>query len=303
MYPPLDKIVHQILLNERRPPTGLLHCSSHSHWPLRFTQLSQIFSTDEEDVGSLTTMKIGTLTHDWLEGAFQAEGVLGPDWELIEVEKDITEYLPVGWTGRIDYIFRHIPTKTYSIGDLKTIKAESAAWLGDRPKPEHTTQVSCYHAGFKRFMPGIPVFDDVFVLYLPKSKDSRQQTIPPVIKTAPAEPSAWANMVGIKRQVDQYVAEFELTGDPLNRFLAPMPLPEPRVSWNKAQNSWDVVMRPSWTEEYIGIQFGDLCPRTPSQKLGHWSLDGAWIPRKGIQQPDYESIPRPSREEIDRRRR
>lgn len=308
MFPPLPEIIHKALLADRREPTGLLHASSASWQPLRFTQLGMIYPQDETDYGSLVTMKLGTLTHDWLQKYLIAEGV-SEEWELLESEWDVTEWLPEGWTGTLDYLFRHIPSNTNAITDLKTIKPEAVSYLGDRPKPEHTTQVSCYHAAVTNYYSQhsgalkFPKLDhEISVCYLPKSKDSKQQTILPIIKTAPAELSAWANMVGIKRQVDEYLAEYKRTGEVDNKFLAPMPEPEAKIGWNKATNQWDVTMRPSWTEEFIGARFGEeLCPRTPSQKIGNFTLDLHYIARPGIVQP--EDIPTPSKEEIDRRRR
>lgn len=295
MFPPLDKVIHKALLADRRPADNLLHCSSASWQPLRFTQLSAIYLQDETDVGSLITMKLGTLTHEWLaDYLVDNPDILGPDWELVAVEWDLTPYLPDGWTGTCDYVFVHKPTNTVVVGDLKTIKPEGMAWLGDRPKPEHTTQVSCYHSAIQKWvdegieeMPGTVLHPDIFVLYLPKGKDSKQNTIEPQIITAPAEPSAVVNMVGIKRQVDDYLAEYERTGEADNRFLAAMPEQELKIGWNKAQNVWDVTARNSWVVEFIGKRFGEqLCPSRPSLKVGHYTPDGFYIARKGITQPE-----------------
>lgn len=297
MHPALDKIIYDALLADRRPPTGKLHCSSASWQPLRFTQLSMVMPQSEDDYGSLMTMKIGTLTHDWLEGILYDDSdlnLLGPEWEVVATEWDLTPYLPDKWTGTADYVFVHKPTDTVVVGDLKTIKPEAVAYLGNRPKPEHVTQVSCYHAAVQKWidkdieeMPGTTLHPDIFVCYAPKSKDSRQQTILPTIKTATAETNVIARMHTISFAVDKYVAEVERTGELDNQFLAPMPEMVLKISWNKVQAVWDVVAREGWETEYIGSQYPEyLVPRRPSCKVGHYSPDGWYVPRKGIAQPD-----------------
>ncbi len=244
-------------------------------------------------------MKLGTLTHDWLEEAFAKEGVLGPDWVLVTSEWDVTGYLPEGWTGTLDYLFQHNPTKNYLIADLKTIKPEAVQYLGDEPKKEHITQVSCYHGAVHQAVLG-NVFHHIAVLYMPKGKDSRQQTIMPVIKTAPAHTNIFDRLNKIKSRVDEYVTEYERTGEILNKFLAPMPKPELKVYWNKATTVWDVKAYPHWTETYMMPFSNDVCPPTPTEKMGHWTLDGHWIPRKG--HGTEEEIPMPSKQEMERRR-
>jgi hypothetical protein len=306
MHPNLPKIIHEALLSDRREPTGLLHCSSDSWKPLRFIQLESVLGkTDEDEYGSLMTMKLGTLTHDWLESYLKLAD-LG-DWELVASEWDVTPYLPEGWTGTLDHLFRHKPTNTLSIMDVKTAKPESIQYLGNKPKTEHTTQVSCYHTAVERWLVesagnrSTSLDPEIAVCYVPKGKTSKQETIEPVIKTAYAEPSAWANMVGISRQVAEYKAKYERTGELLNDCLASMPEPELKVFWDKTQNNWTVKSLPSWMETYMCGFDEALCPRTPSAKVGSWSIDGYWQPRKGYA-VDKELVPRPSDDEIRRRR-
>lgn len=308
MHPPLPSIIYQALLADKRAPTGKLHCSSHAWWPLRFTQLSQVIDTDETDIGSLITMGIGTLTHEWLANYMEKNpAVLGEDWELCATEWDLTPHLPDGWTGTADYVFVHRPTDMVVVSDLKTSKPEALAYLNGQPKDSHWIQVSCYHAAISRFYAaeGVSVHPDISICYMPKGKDSRQNTIQPVVVSKAAIPAAqvWANLTDIKTAVDRYVIEYNKTGELDNKCLAPMPLQSLKIGWNKTTANWDVVSRDGWEVEFIGAQFGEqLCPRGKALKVGHWNLNGSWVPRKGVFQPDYDSIPRPSQLEVEKRR-
>lgn len=261
---------------------------------------------DETDFGSLITMKLGTLTHQWLENllmwdrmGFKPELMMGTDWLLKYSEMDLTHLLPEGWTGTCDYLFQHEPTATYAVSDLKTSKPEALAYLNGEPKESHWIQVSCYHAALSAEYVLDP---DISICYLPKGKTAKQETVLPVMVSKAAMPKQqiFSRLEEIKMRTDEYVTEYERTNDPLNKFLAPMPAATPRIGWNKATNQWDVTMRPDWTEEFIGARFGEvLCPKTPSQKIGHYTLDLHYIARKGIMQPD--EVPMPSMDEIKRR--
>lgn len=302
MYPNLPDVIHKALLADRRPPTGLLHCSSASWQPLRFTQLGAIIPEDETDFGSLITMKLGTLTHEWFEKYVTetASNAFGDDWDLIDTEIDLTTSLPEGWTGTADYLLLHAPSGMYAVTDLKTSKPEALAYLNGEPKESHWIQVSCYHAALSAEYVLDP---DISICYLPKGKTARQETVLPVMvsKTAMPKQQIFSRLEEIKMRTDQYVAEYERTNDPLNKYLAPMPEGELKVSWNKAQNVFDVVLRPHWTETFIGSRFGEeLCPVTSSAKMGSWTTDGFWQPRKGFS-TDQE-IPRPSKEQMESHR-
>src|SRR5665213_2794429 len=107
MYPDLVRVVDDALKAERRPPTGLLHASSHSWKPLRFTQLESVLgTTEEEDYGSLSTMFTGTLWHHWIENLLDnnSSTLFEGEWQLVDTEWDITDWLPKGWTGTLDYL-------------------------------------------------------------------------------------------------------------------------------------------------------------------------------------------------------
>lgn len=315
LCPDLTEVLLKGIEAEQRPDDGLLHCSSDSWAPLRFVQLKQVLpKSDRNDIGDLITLHTGTLWHKFLEEhVWKLEETKTWEWEVIDTEWDVTPYLPTGWTGTADLVLCHKASSDADlpcifVGDMKTAKPESLQWLDGKPKDEHLTQVSCYHAAVDKFYDdeGYPrnMMPHIGVFYLPKGKTSRGETVQPVTLTAPAikRDVIFRRLNNIRHAVEQYKAEVERTGNLLNDYLAPMPEPELKVEWDKTQYVWHVVQRPHWHETYLAPTDDPvLCPKTPSQRIGRWTLDGHWIARPGVESPDC-IIPQPSRQEVERRR-
>lgn len=304
MYPDLTRVIEAGLRSEQRAPTGLLHCSKHAAQPLRFTQLEMVLGGEEKDFGDLMVLYTGTMFHREIEN--WVTKYLDDDWQIVGSEIDVTPYLPEGWTGTLDHLFLHVPTNTLSIVDIKTIKPEGIQYLTREPKEDHKIQVSCYHAGIS-FAPaqGMFAFDldpEIAVYYLPKGRDSRNQTIMPRMTTTKAlsPPAVWSRLSHIKTEVDAYVAEYERTGDVLNDVLAPMPEREMKMYWDRAKMQWDVKLVPHWSTMYN--DYGPAyTPKQSSNLIGAWSIDGYYQPRKGYEHYTENDVPKPDRDEFRKR--
>lgn len=296
MYPDLTKVVEAGLRAEQKPPSGLLHCSSHSWKPLRFTQLEQVFASEEKDFGDLMTLHTGTMYHTAMEGWLR--DYLDEDWQLIGTEIDCTHLLPDGWTGTMDWLFQHRGSGRYVVGDAKTIKPEGIQYLTG-VKPEHKTQVSCYHASHAE---QLDLDEEIFVFYLPKGRDSRNQTVMPRTYTTKAlsKAAVWARLTDISLGVKMYLDEYEKTGEIENQYLAPMPDPVLSSYWNYKAQVWDVKRGPFWYNAYSGLP-EEFVPKQSTNKVGEWTLDGYYRPRKGWEYIEEDQVPKPSPEDFRRR--
>lgn len=261
---------YQLALDEGdREDDGLLHCSKHIWWPLRFSQLEMAGNpTSKSEFLDRINMLTGTLHHTFIEDWLKKQKDRW--WELIASEVDLTPYLPNGWTGKADWVFYDKEADHCILGDLKTIKPEAVQYLTGI-KEDHLAQLSCYDYGLRQA--GYTMAPKLFVFYLPKNKVWTHKVVPQQPISEPII-NIEQTMIGIKEHVDGYISG--------GFGLASMPKPVYKYSWNKAMSVFDVKQHPDWRELYTCPFDEALCPRTPIKKVGHWTLDRKWHSRGGI---------------------
>ncbi len=280
---------------QQREPDGKLHCSSDLTSPLRFVQLGAIGAPKvQRPIVQDIRMFHGTLWHEWFHSVLEKTGI---DFRY-EVKLD--EYLPEGWSGTADWLFYHPTYEAWVLGDLKTVRGEGMFWLDkDGAKDTHIWQLSAYWHALASA--GIPLVKGFGIMYWPMNDTNDGVDITPVMHDCqPIEQDElYATMAAISESVDNYRTVYAETGEYLNPALAPMPEREQKFYWNKQQGVFDVKLVPVWYERYC--DFDDtLCPRSKTNKIGHYTLEGEYVPRK-----DYEDVTvtvRPSEAEFNKRR-
>lgn len=271
-----------------REPDGLLHCSKHIWWPVRFSQLEAVGTpTEPLEFLDRINMLTGTLHHTFIESWLKKRKDRW--WELIASEVDLTPYLPTGWTGTADWVFFDKEADHFILGDLKTIKPEAIQYL-QGIKKDHLLQLSCYYTALQKA--GYNMAPEIFVFYLPKSRLWSHRVIPQQPTSTPLTGMTMV-MNAIKDRVDRYKNE--------GLGLEPMPDPSYKYSWNKLMSVFDVKEHPDWRELYTCPFNEQLCPRTKVRKIGHWTLDKKWV-TKYSEYKTGSRFPKPSEAEFNKRR-
>lgn len=280
---------------QRREPDGLLHCSSDLSNPLRFVQLRAIGAPQ---IGRPIVQDIrmfhGTLWHEWFHSVLEKTGI---DFRY-EVKLD--EYLPEGWGGTADWLFYHPTYEAWVLGDLKTTRGEGMFWLSrDGAKESHIWQLSAYWHALKSA--GIPLVKGFGIMYWPMNDTNDGVDITPVVHDCLPieEDELYSTMAAIRTAVEDYRTVYAETGEYLNPALAPMPEREQKFYWNKQQGVFDVKLVPVWYERYCDFS-EELCPRSKTTKIGHYTLDGEYVPRKGYE-ADTVTV-KPTEAEFNKRR-
>jgi len=269
---------------QRRPEDGLLHASSDLVSPLRFVQLRAAGApTVERPIAQNIRLLHGTLWHEWFHNVLDEAGI---DFEY---EIDLKEYLPDGWGGTADWLFFHPDYDAWVLGDLKTTRGEALYWIDkDGAKKEHIWQLSAYWHALARM--GRPLVKGFGIMYWPMNDTSDSVVIEPTIQEC--DPVPWEiiepHMIERKALVDDYldtlwVGKEHFPELPTNYFqhnLAPMPEREQKYYWNKTQQVFDVKLIPSWYERFCDFD-EELCPRSSTEKIGHYYLTGEYKPREG----------------------
>ncbi len=269
-YPNIRTTLEQALHEGNRKPDGLLHCSKHTWWPLRFTQLEFAgHKMAQPELLDQITMLTGTLHHQYMEEALKKHS--DKRFELVATEIDLTPHLPSGWTGTADWLFYDNQEDHCVLGDYKTIKPEGIQYLNGQPKLEHVLQLSAYYYALEAA--GYTMAPNFFVFYLPKGR-LWSHKIEPAQLASPPEEHIFDMMNQIRNKTLNYTNGIGA--------LHPMPSPVYKRTWNKVQNVFDVKQHPDWTEAYTCPFSEDICPRTPIKKVGHWTLDRKWESKTGI---------------------
>ena len=232
----------------------------------------------------------GTLWHRFIADMLLRAGV------HVEQEIDVTPGLPEGWSGTADGLYWDSEAKGFLLRDYKTIKGEGMRWvLKDGAKDEHIWQCSAYWHGL--YAMGYPLVNEFEVWYLPQNDTTeRDELIEPVTmwcKPLPVElvfglmEERWQACQVYLKDLSTYTGG-RMKPDKLDGFLRGTLAPEqPRVQkvyWNAKQEVFDVKLVPHWSAQFCPYpEELCACSKAGSNKIGHYTLEGKYEPRK-----DYE---------------
>lgn len=277
----LAGILHEELTNERRPPDGLLHASSHLEGSLRHAQLD-IAGAPRLPESFVRGMPLwmGTLIHEDIHRLLRKRGVS----YLAEV--DVTPWLPEGWGGRADAVIWNPNLAAFVLADFKTIKGEGMKYL-DGPKTEHVSQTSIYWHALRKM--GLPMAEKIAVLYLPKN-DAKGVEGPVTLEFEPLEfgPLA-ARMRERKQAVDEYLTSVYYGDDDrahlwLTDALADVQPLVQRIFPDRASADLIVKQGPHWSAQFC--PYDSILCNCSEQKwetIGRYDDLGEYTPRKGYE--------------------
>jgi len=236
----------------------------------------------------------GTLWHEWFHSVLEKSGI------EFKYELNLTEYLPDGWSGTADWLFWHPRYEAWVLGDLKTTRGEALFWINkDGAKSDHIWQLSAYWYALERI--GIPLVKGFGIMYWPMNDTNDAVDIMPTVQECMPLPrdEVYATMHAIKESVDNYRTVWAETGEYINPALAPMPEREQKYYWNKQQGVFDVKLVPIWYERFCEFD-EELCPRSKTEKVGHYTLGEVYVPRNGYGNVHPQVIP--TQAEFNKRR-
>lgn len=262
------------LKKQDREPDGKLHASSDLSQPLRYVQLRAAGAPQtQRSIASSIRLLHGTLWHEWFHSALLKSGI------KFRYEEKLDDYMPPGWSGTADWIFWHPSYEAWVLGDLKTTKGEAIHWITkDGAKDEHIWQLSAYwHALAAK---GEPLVEGFGIMYWPMNDTRETVEILPTVQDVVPLPAidVYSRMQERSYAVDEYL-RYRKEGEYLTDWLAEMPPREQKLIWNKEQNGFDVKLVPLWYEAYCDFD-ETLCPQRGSEKIGHYTLEGEYVPRK-----------------------
>jgi hypothetical protein len=290
---------------DRRPPDGLLHCSSDIVGSLRHSQLRAAGAPMlENNLASDFRMKLGTLAHSWLEGVFRGLPVMQ------EVKMD--DGLPDGWSGTADMFVWQPDEKAFLLVDFKTTKPEGIPWIErDGIKHEHHAQASAYWMAARNL--GLPLTRDYAILYLPTGQmlPSKPQVAPLLLHSTP-DTRVWGVMEERWRLTQEYLQSvspdyptdwtYEEPASFITDALAPVQDRVQKLMRPNKDGSRDVLLVPVWYAAYCPFP-DELCDcnQQGSTKIGSWhqvwSDAGNWHghydyrPRKGYEDVEVTVCP------------
>lgn len=294
---------------------GMLHPSGDLLGSLRHSQLRLAGApTLESQIVSDIRLMSGTLWHRFITETLIRAGV------HVEQEIDVTPGLPEGWSGTADGLFWDSESRGFLLRDYKTIKGEGMRWvLKDGAKDEHIWQLSAYWHGL--FDMGYPLLDEFEVFYLPQNDTTdREENIEPAIMSCkPLDRelvfglmqdkwSACRRYLEVGGTMFRMNYELELA-DYLNEALAPEQPRVQKIYWNGKQSVFDVKLVPHWSAQFCSYPT-DLCgcSEQGSNKIGHYTLEEKYEPRKGYEEElpmiepstsDYRKRQKESKKEED----
>lgn len=285
------------LEKQKREPDGKLHASSDLCQPLRYVQLRAAGAPEVgRSIASNIRLLHGTLWHEWFHQTLQSAGI------RFRFEEKLDEYMPEGWSGTADWIFWHPSYSAWVLGDLKTIKGEGIHWINQGgAKSDHIWQLSAYwHALAAK---GDPLVEGFGVMYWPMNDTSDSVDIVPTMQecTPLPESAVVTRMVERSQAVESYLRAVTRTGEYLNDELADLPPREQKVLWNGGMSVFDVKLVPTWYERFCDFS-EELCPRRGSEKVGHYTLEGEYVPRSGREEVEPTVSPTESQYKYRRSR-
>jgi hypothetical protein len=275
----LRELLHKRLLEQRRPPDGLLHASGDLLSSLRHTEIAS-------DIRLMT----GTMWHAWIAEALVKAGV--PFMQEVR----LAPWMPEGWSGTADAVFYDAERRAFVLGDYKTTKGEAIRWITKGgAKDEHLWQLSSYwHALYDM---GLPLVKGFGVLYLPMNDTAdRDERIEPVV--VECEPIDRDTIYGLMRTkwelCQEYLASRDGavragmrladTEDYLTDKLAPEMARVQKIVWDGKKSVFEVKLVPHWSTQFCPYP-EELCSCSTqgTTKIGHYTLDGAYEPRSGYE--------------------
>jgi hypothetical protein len=300
---PLDIVeaLHEGLRASSRPPDGLLHPSGDLIGSLRHAQLTAAGAPklDSELVSDIRLMT-GTLWHRWVEDLLTAKGI------RFQSELSVNPGLPEGWSGTADWLFWSDHYEGWVLGDLKTTKGEALRWIRrDGAKEQHIWQASAYWHALVEM--GYPMVDGFGILYWPMNDTpDKDEVIEPSLEECAPLPrdlvwgvmeERWALTSAYLRTVDSGCGFAGYLTDALAD-------EQERVQkwyWNGTQSVFDVKLVPHWSTAYCPFP-NELCScsEQSSNKIGHYTLDGEYVPRRGYE--EFVPVVSPSTSDIRRKR-
>lgn len=304
---PLDlpSIFLREIKKDAREPDGKLHCSSDLTSPLRHTQLRALgVPTKARNAASSIRLKHGWLWHEWFHITLIQNHI--PFFHEIKLD----EFLPEGWSGTADWVFWHPEYEAFVLGDLKTTKGENIYWINTRgAKDDHIWQLSAYYYALLGM--GLPMVKGFGIMYWPMNDVSGENPAPILQECSPLPQEKVGRVMEARRKsVEAIMDEMGSPGqlykpgglERLTELLAPEGDREQKLKWNYKQHVFDVVLTPHWSTKFCDWE-PPLCSCSlqGQTKIGHFTLEGEYIARKG-----YESespVVNPTEREISRRLR
>lgn len=290
----LVEVVKWGLAQERRPPDGLLHCSSDLIGSLRHAQLHIAGAPKlESELVSDIRLNTGTMWHNWLVEKLIARGL------TVMHEVKVSPWLPKGWSGTADHLIYDDKRRAFALNDLKTTKGEGLKWvLRDGAKEEHIWQGSAYYHALAAGK--FPLLDRFTITYLPMNDTTdRDEEIEPVIMAVkPLDRDlVWGVMEDRWAKTSAYLAtlpeawvdeDWISTDEYVTEALEPPIARVQKLFWDGKNQRWDVKLVPHWSTQFcpFPVELCD-CSTQGVNKIGAWVLndDLTYEPRKG-----YEDI-------------
>lgn len=300
------------ITSSRRPHDGLLHSSSDLNGSLRHTQLRLAQAPrKQEPIASGIRLQHGQLWHEWFHQALVKSGV------PFMYEVPLTKFMPPGWGGTADWVFWHPDYHAWILGDLKTTKGEAIYWINrNGAKEDHIWQLSSYY--YALLAMGLPMVKGVGVMYWPMNNDYTAEA--PVVPTL-MEVDPLPEDVVLERMVERWAASqlylettdaahgitpsqakilmdvegADLIDGFLNENIAPQQERVQKIVWNRLGSVFDLKLIPHWSAAFCDWDSPLCgCSLEGTTKVGHYLLDGSYVPRQGYEDVMPTVSPSPS---------
>jgi hypothetical protein len=300
----LTKVLRSKLASNRRPPDGLLHPSGDLLGSLRHAQLRLAGApTVESEIVSDIRLATGTMWHRFIGDMLVSAGA------HFEQEISVNPGLPTGWSGTADALFWNQERRGFVLVDFKTIKGEGMRWIvKEGAKEEHLWQLSAYwHALYDM---GYPMVEGFAVWYIPMNDTvERGEFIEPLVMECDPLPRTQIHRVMSDKWeavqtylsamdddlltvaqrallADQGLTDLNLSSEAIyvTDQLAPEMARVQKLYLDSKRNLWDVKLVPHWSAAYCPYPT-ELCgcSEQGTTKIGHYTLDGKYEPRKGYE--------------------
>lgn len=315
----LPQLFRDAIASDKREPDGKLHASSDLVGSVRHVQLRAIGAPQREaSIASQIRLMTGTLWHRWLESLLHEAGI------EVHTEVKLDEWMPEGWSGTADYVFKH-PDGTYSLGDLKTTRGEGIFFINrDGAKESHIWQLSAYFWALVNA--GIPMVNEVGVFYVPMNDVSTGSPEPSLQAVKPLDEDTvriemWERLKSVADLRNAIISEgyyfdsnallkeFDLPGSEpnakllgtLTELLAPEQERIQKLKWDSKNSVLNVVLVPHWSAAYCDWD-APLCDcrNQGNTKIGSYDLEGEYTPRRGYS--DIAPTVEPTRKELNERK-
>lgn len=243
----------------------------------------------ESEIVSDVRLMTGTMWHTYFEDVFRAKRL------PVMAEVKLDPWLPTGWSGTADWIAWDDRYKAFVLGDLKTIKGEGIKWVQkDGIKDEHMWQLSAYWYALEAM--GIPLVRGFSVFYLPQNVPADAPDVEPLVLTGmPLDRDLVLDTMASRWTVTEtyldavWASEQHSDDGTPNYLQAQLAPPQERLQravWSSQSGVFDVKLAPHWSAAYCPFP-DELCSCRAQgvTKIGHYTIDNDYVPRKG-----YENV-------------